>query len=557
VRIVLDSGLARVARADPRRGINTLLIEKISRASADQRAGRAGRTAPGVCMRLWTAREHALLPAFETPELHRVDLSETVLTLKAGGVEDLESFPWFEPPDARALAHALTLLRDLGALDSGDALTEVGRRMAAFPAHPRYSRMLLEADRRGCVRAAALMAALVGGRDLFVRNAGKAVETEREEVLGGGAISDFQVLMRAWRFADRNQYDPRRCARLGVHAGAAREVGRLHERFLSLAEREGLVLEDAAADDEALACTVLAGFADQVARRADTGSLRCRVAHGRTGTLARSSVARDSALMVVSEIREIGRGEGDVDTVLSLATTVREEWLEAMFPDAMRTVERVHYDALQKRVVCERARMFRDLVLESGAAGPPPAEEAARLLAAEVEAGRVVIKAWDDAVDQWITRVNRVSAWFPEMKLPRIEGPDRRALLEHVCHGALSVKDVKDREVWPVLRQWLSAEQAAWVEAQAPERFKLPGGRAAKVRYAAEGEPVLAARIQDLYGVTGALSVASGRAPLVIEVLAPNFRPVQVTRSLETFWAESYPRLKQELQRKYPKHEWR
>jgi ATP-dependent helicase HrpB len=241
VRIVIDSGLARIPRYDPYRGINTLLVEKISRASADQRAGRAGRTAPGVCLRLWTKHEHEQRPLQEAAEVKRLDLAEVVLTLKASGVEDVYAFRWLEPPSRQSLDHAVVLLKDLGALENTTgALTELGRRMLAFPLHPRYSRMLLAAQEYGCVRQVALIAALTQGRDLMVRRQGKQVEEARDDLFGGETQSDFFVLMRAWRYADRNGYNLDRCRQVGVHAQAARQVGPLFEQFLDIAKREGL-----------------------------------------------------------------------------------------------------------------------------------------------------------------------------------------------------------------------------------------------------------------------------------------------------------------------------
>src|SRR5882672_482659 len=187
IRCVIDSGLARIPRYDPYRGINTLLIEKISQASADQRTGRAGRTAPGVGLRLWSREEHGHRPIQELPEVKRLDLSEVVLTLKAAGLEDLRKFRWLEAPEEQALAHAEELLTDLGALRSslGNAadsapgqrlqITETGRKMLAFPLHPRYARMLLAAQEYGCVYQACLVAALTQGRDLLLRNVGKEI----------------------------------------------------------------------------------------------------------------------------------------------------------------------------------------------------------------------------------------------------------------------------------------------------------------------------------------------------------------------------------------------
>ena len=198
VRVVIDSGLARVARFDPHRGINTLLIEKISRASAQQRLGRAGRTAPGHGVRLWTQTEHDQRPAQTLPEIRRLELSGALLTLKASGIDDLDNFPWVERPETKSFARALQLLHDLGALDHQHKLTPIGRRMASFPTHPRYARMLLAAQDLGCVRAAALISALSQSRNILLKSEGKRMDETREDILGGEGESDLFTLMRAW-----------------------------------------------------------------------------------------------------------------------------------------------------------------------------------------------------------------------------------------------------------------------------------------------------------------------------------------------------------------------
>ncbi len=263
VRLVIDSGLARIPRFDPHRGINTLLIEKISRAAADQRTGRAGRTAPGHCLRLWTAHEQEARPFQELAEVKRLDLAEVILTLKASGVIDAKNFRWLEAPAARALERAETLLRDLGAIDGATgAITALGRRMLAFPAHPRYARMLLAAREYGCVRPVAAIAALTQGRDLLMRQALKSAEGGRSEIFDDEEQSDFFVLLRAWRYAERNGYHPERCRRAGIHAQAARQVGPLFEQFLRIAGEEGLDTSDMPFDNAAVRRCVLLGFSD-------------------------------------------------------------------------------------------------------------------------------------------------------------------------------------------------------------------------------------------------------------------------------------------------------
>lgn len=557
VRVVIDAGLAKIARFDPYRGINTLLTSRVSRASADQRAGRAGRTAPGLCLRLWTEREHGEREAQEVPEVRRMDLAEVVLTLKAADVVDVGAFRWLEKPEARALERALALLQDLGALEGDGAISELGRRMLAFPVHPRYARMLLAADEYGCVPEAAAVAALTQGRPLLRRGSGKQVEKASGELSEDEEGSDFFLLLKALRFAENVRFEVSQCEASGIHAGAAREASALVKQFLQIAKAEGLVVSHSNPDLEMVRRCVLAGFPDQVAVRLDAGTLRCALVHGRRGVLARESVVQHEPLLVACEVREIEARGAERQVLLTLATAVREEWLRELFPAGFEERMDVSFDATQRRVIAKQTVRFRDVLLRSKETDKVPLDAAAELLAVEVEAGRCPLKNWDDAVEQWIARANLVASWFPEQELPPISDADRRMLVEQICHGAISYKDIKERPVWPVVKSWLSAAQIAFVEKVAPERVEMPNGKKFKVVYAVKASPTVAVRIQDLYGVEGELRIGGGRVPLVIEVLAPNQRPIQVTQNLSNFWKESYPKIKQELQRKYPKHEWR
>jgi len=555
VRVVIDSGLARVARFDPHRGINTLLIEKISRASAQQRLGRAGRTAPGHGVRLWTEREQDQRPAQTLPEIRRLELSGALLTLKASGIDNLDSFPWVEAPEPKSFSRAMQLLHDLGALDHNHALTKMGRRMASFSAHPRYARMLLAAQELGCVRSAALIAALSQSRSILLRSEGKRMDEAREDVLGGEGESDYFMLMRAWRFAQGRQFDMQRCRPLGIHAGGAREVAGSLEQLLRLSERAGLDVSEKPANAEAIQRCILVGFSDQLARRIDQGTLRCRLVHNRTGELVRDSLVRKSALFVAGEIREV-ESRDDLRVLLSQATAVEEPWLRDAFPDDFSEGTETLFDSNVRRVMTRRTRLFRDLVLDFTEHDCTDAEAAAKLLAEEVLSGRCPLKHWDDAVEQWFVRLACLREWMSELDLPAADEEAKRFVVSQICHGAFTYKAIKDAEVMPVLRDWITSQGQRWLDQFAPERLELPGGRKAKVIYTVGSAPMTAARIQDLYGVTS-LTVAKGRQPVTIQILAPNQRPVQITTDLANFWKESYPKIKQELQRRYPKHEWR
>jgi ATP-dependent helicase HrpB len=557
VRLVIDSGLARIARYDSNRGINTLLIERISQSSADQRAGRAGRTAPGVCMRLWSRDEHGHRALQELPEVKRLDLSEVILTLKAAGVQDLRKFRWLEAPDEQSLAHAEELLHDLGALDKNNSITPVGRKMLAFPLHPRYARMLLAAQEYGCVYQAALVAALTQGRDLLLRNCGKEVDSAREDLLGEKASSDFWILMRAWTYAVKNDFRVDACRKLGIHAVTAKQVGPLLEQFLRIADKEGLDTKPREVKDEALQKCILIGFSDRVARRLDQGTLRCELVHNRRGVLARESSVQKSPLLVVAEIREIETRDKEMNTILSLATAVEADWLRELFPEDIESDLHVQFDSTQKRVVAAELLKFRGLALSAKRVDPPPADDAAKILAEEITAGRLPLPNWDHAVEQWLARLNFLCTNCPELQLPPFTDDDKKHIIEQLCHGAVSYKDIKERDVKPVVMSWLSHAQRELLDKHAPERLTLSNDRTPKVNYENGKSPFISLRIQELYDVNQTPKIAMGRVPVVVHILTPGLKPVQVTQDLANFWREHYPKIKSELARKYPKHFWR
>lgn len=558
ITIVVDSGLARKARFDPHRGINTLLIEKISRASADQRAGRAGRTAPGRCLRLWTERDDDGRPPQEIPEVRRLELSEIILLLKHSGVSDPMALRWLDRPDPVSVKRSIELLADLGALDAGSgAVTAMGRRLLAFPLHPRAARMLVAGAELGCVESAALAAAIAQEPDLHRARENKDVAEKRERRLGEEERSDFAALMRSWRYAAERGFDIGACRELGIAAEVARRVARLRAQFLDIAAGQGFSTRDVTGDDDAICRCILTGYADQVARRVSVEARRYELVHGRRATLDRDSVVRGSPLVVASSIHEIGRSSGETEVRIGLVTAIRLEWLAEIAPDAVREDVRAVLDPSSKRVVGMRETLYRDLVVDSGRGVDPDPAGAAPILAAEVLKGNMTLKEWDHAVEQWILRVNLVASWFPELGIHPIDDDARRTIVEQVCLGAMGYKELKDRPVWPALRSWLPAGGQGQIDRLAPERIELQNGRTPKVTYARDRAPTIALRIQELYGVSKPVTVGAGRVKVVVQVLAPNFRPVQVTDDMASFWANSYPAIKKEYQRKYPKHEWR
>jgi ATP-dependent helicase HrpB len=383
------------------------------------------------------------------------------------------------------------------------------------------------------------------------------MEHDRELLLGKEVESDFFVLIRAWLYAQ--QHGPDKARRLGIRYAIAQQIAPVFEQFLEIARNEGLNVGKKVDefDAEALGKCMLVGFSDHLAKRIDAGTLRCDLVHRRHGVLARESVVQKSPLFVAGEIREIQGRDDELIVLLAQVTGVREEWLRELFPADFRASDQVFFDPVTRRVQQKRDLLFRDLVLHSAKLDASADERASELLAKEVIEGRCPLAHWSHEIDQWIVRLNCLSLWYPELQLPIVDAEARFYLVQQICNGAISYKEIKDRAVWPVVKSWLSPLQQQALDQFAPARYELPTGRHAKLQYAENQSPLLAARIQDLYGVEGSLTICEGRVQILLQILAPNHRPIQTTQNLSIFWKEAYPKVKQELQRKYPKHEWR
>jgi len=550
---VIDSGLARIHRFDAQRGLNVLLTENISRASADQRAGRAGRTGPGTCLRLWPRSERFARPEHNLPEIQRLDLTEAVLQLHAMGAGDLEKFPWLDPPEPRAVANAVRLLHGLGALDRAGTLTDTGRAMGAFPMHPRLSRMLVEADRRGCFRRAALWAALIGERDILTRPTRKAYTEAPAEL-----ASDLLVRERALDQARRARFDPRRCADLGLQTHPCREVDRTAELFCRIAGASHQ-RKSRQTTGENLARCLLVAFFDHVALRRP-GSLTCEMPGKRRVVIDRDSAARDAELIIAVDVRETEapRSEGGgVHTVLSLATGIERSWLEQTLPDRIAVGQVVEWNAMERAVERVEIQTFDSLILRRKAAGQADPEAAADLLVERIRAGDIALEQWDEKVEEWLVRCRCVAAWFPERGLVTYSEEDLAVILYDIVAGATRYSQIRRRPCLPHLRNALSWADQQFVEQMAPTHIRLPGGYGMPIAYRVGDPPRGRAKIQDLYGLRATPTVAQGRQKVLLEILAPNFRPAQVTDDLAGFWKNMYPELRKELKRRYPKHEWR
>ena len=558
VTLVVDSGLERRSSFDHRRGITTLHVEKISRASADQRAGRAGRTAPGTAIRLWSEREHESRALATPAEIHRMDLSEALLILSSSGISDTRNFNWFDDPDPLGLKEAYRRLKTLGAFDSKEQLTPLGRQISQLPVPPRFGRILVEAAQRRCLGYVSLIVALTQSRPLFPAKKRQPDHLMPEDFNADGDSSDFQPLLRAWFQMKQNGFRQDLGERLGIHAGASRDVGRIADQLMRIGSRwsETSGGGDIEPDAETLGRILLSGFSDRLAIRHNANTLSCAVIGGRRGQIEKDSIASDKGthLFLAGEMIEVeGR---DVTVKLGLCTQIEEGWLRDTFPDDFVEHAGAAWDDSSRKVEARREKRFRDLIIESRPSGEVPLDGAATLLAQRVHSGELNLKAWDEKVESYFARVNLIAEHCPEYEISSIDDDARLLMLEQICTGATSYKQIKDRPVTKVVKEWFPPHQAGIIEQLAPESLTLSNGKQTRVHYLPGEKPKISVLIQHIFGLTDSPKVCDGRQPVVVEILAPNHRPVQVTEDLASFWTGSYPAVRSQLRGRYPKHQW-
>lgn len=551
VRTVIDSGLVRRSGWDPYRGMDTLHLTKISKASAAQRAGRAGRVAPGRCFRLWSEAEQARKADFDPPECFRVDLAGAVLNLAAWGITAPEGFRWLDAPDPLVMQRAVNLLAALGATEADGSLTDVGRRMTAFPLPPRLARLMAAGQDEQCVVELAAIAALMQGEGVAMKGG------LNDNLRDSADYTDFQAEWRAVEKAVDAGFEAGACTRWGISARGAREVWMAYRQLLSIGSRgksREMPEPDFTAARPAVVRAMMESFADHVGVRNGVAANTCRMAGGVGGRLAEGSVAFHGEHFVAAEVAELS-GKA-VETRVGRCTLIDPEELRAVWPERFSGGEVAVFDAALRRVRLHRRLMYEDLVLEDRDRGDAPPELAAPILAEKVVDGTLKLVKWDDSVEQWIRRLNGLSVWMPELELPSFSEEDKLVAISLACEGAVGYKDIKEREILPVLRDWLSGWQAKALEDYAPVSITLPNGQHAKVRYGEDSTPVIGLTVQRLFGVAESPRIANGAMTVKVQVLAPSQRPWQVTGSLESFWRNGYGQMKKDLAGRYPRHRW-
>jgi len=551
VTAVVDSGLARQMRVTPATGLPRLERIPVSKASADQRAGRAGRTAPGICWRLWDEASHHHRPAAETPEILRGDLAGTLLQLLALG--ERGGFPWLDPPPAEATEQARTLLRRLGALEPAndgqpERLTGLGRDLVRLPAHPRLARLLLAGAAHGVLREASIAAALLSERDPF-RAVGHARPGPRDRlnVRTRSDVVDRVVALQA--FHEGIRFDD---ADLELHPGGARSVLRTAEQLYRLVD---VALAPRAAEPAAaLMRALLEAFPDRLARLRPGAADRGSMVGGRGVRLDGGSRVRHEPLFLAIDLDDAA-GEARVRQ----ASAVEPEWLaEGPLAAAnLRTVAELVFEPARRQVEARRRTLWIDLVLEESPTQITNPVAAAALLAREAAAALdCVLPAADSAAGRLLARVRWLAATLPDLGLPPCDAAALASLLPEVCHGLRSLDDVRAADWLTRIQALVGFDRLGEIDRLAPAEIELPGGKRQRLEYGPGAPPVLAVRIQGLFGLPETPRVAGGRVPVLLHLLGPNMRPQQITDDLASFWKTTYPQVKKELRRRYPKHAW-
>ncbi|HYO25717.1 MAG TPA: ATP-dependent helicase HrpB [Lacipirellulaceae bacterium] len=541
VTAVIDSGQARQLRVSAATGLPRLELIPISQAAAEQRAGRAGRTAPGVCWRLWSEASHGTRPVAEAPEVVRSDLAEPLLLLLALG--ESEGFPWLDAPPAEALSNALHLLRLLGASDEAGKITPLGRQLAQLPAHPRLARMLLAGAQRGVLRETSIAAALLSERDPF-RSGEQARRGPRDyhQVRSRSDIVD-RVAALQQHHVGGGAADPD----LALHPVGARNVLRTADQLFHLADFPRA--PRAEQPDLALMHAVLDAFPDRVARlRAGTRD-RALMVGGRGVRLDKTSRVSDEPLFLAVELNDAS-GEARV----RLASAIDRAWLS---PQLLRTGTELFFNPTRGQVEARSRTYWVDLLLDESPAAVTDAAKAAEILAAAARQqleGR--LPPAEGAAGALLARMRGAAAAWPELDLPRLDSDALSSLLPQICLGLRTLEEVRHADWVGALRQHVGYDRMAEIDRLAPAEIQLPNGNRHALQYEPGKAPLLSVRIQELFGVRETPRVGGGRTAVLLHLLGPNYRPQQITSDLASFWQTTYPEVKKELRRRYPKHAW-
>ncbi|GGG11584.1 ATP-dependent helicase HrpB [Paenibacillus abyssi] len=528
VHIVIDSGRMRVPRFSPRTGMTRLETVAVSRASADQRRGRAGRLGPGVCYRLWTEEEDRMLEESGVPEIREADLAPFVLELASWGVTEPDELLWLDPPPEAAYQQAVQLLQQLGAIDQTGKPTEHGRRLASAGGHPRLSHMIVRAAKLGLGPEACMLAALLGERDLLRMSGGRAeVDMRlRMEALAGVELPGYTVdhALRRRILAEAQQWQQ------------SFDIPRSGERIRHF-DKCGLLLAFA--------------YPDRIAKGRSGGRFLLR--NGRGAVITDLQVLSNSPYLAAAELDDIG-----ADSRIQLAAPIELPDMEFYFKEELITESSVAWDRELRTVKAKEQVRLGALVIKERQQSAPDAEAVAAALTDAVRQEGLDLLPWTKQARQYQQRnrfMQEIDPAWPSMDEENLLETLDEWLLPHLV-GMRSGNDLQRLQVKAVLELMLSWQQQRILEDAAPTYITVPSGSRIPVDYTDSSAPAIAVRLQEVFGLLRTPSIGNGKIPVILHLLSPAQRPVQVTRDLESFWSTTYFEVKKDLKGRYPKHYW-
>jgi ATP-dependent helicase HrpB len=524
IKVVVDCGLARVPKFDPRSGLSKLETIKVTQDAADQRAGRAGRLGPGVCYRLWTQASHQHLLPQRTPEILEADLSPTLLELARWGVTDVKSLSWLSPPPSASISQASDLLNVLEALSNGK-ISEEGKQLSRLPTHPRIARMLLKADAHDLKPLACDVAALLEERDPLPREQGADLSLRLD------ALRKYRRKIPVQ--ADKNVLD---------------RIERLSSQWHSLLKCKK---EEQPADPYNIGQLLFYAYPERVARRREKENYR--LANGRIARLSdKQDPLSETDWIVVAQL-DGGSGEGKIFSAAPVDPLALKE--------KFTTRETLDWD-YQKGVMISRSEVrYGEILVESKNLSNPDPEEKAQLLCTVIKKEGRLLFDWNEDIENIQARMISLAAWQPDGNWPDWSDeylftyPDEWIL--PYLSGIKKREDFEKLDIKTILQSTLSWDQQQKIDLLAPLFIEVPSGSNVKLLYKKDGsDPVLSVRLQELFGLPETPQINQGKTKVLIHLLSPGYKPVQVTQDLKSFWNNTYQEIRKELKIRYPKHSW-
>ncbi len=529
IRIVIDCGLQRQSAFDPGTGMASLETVTVSKASADQRAGRAGRLEEGICYRLWSEAKNRALKPFSEPEIKRIDLLSLVLDLAAWGIKDPADLSWLDPPDHASIASARDLLHSLGALDSEGRVTDHGTEMARLPMHPRLSHMVLASKNSGHGWTALLIAALLEERDVL-------------RLPPDQFTADLHLRLEALDHVEANEIS--QAKKLGTQLSAARKI----IRQAKIWAKQFDIKQHLSATDKAGYCLAIA-FPDRVGMRRDGQQQSYLLSGGRGGRLR-----DDDPLAAEKYIAVASLDKGARDARIFLAAAISKADIEEIYRGFFSEQTIVEFDERTRKVVAETRRLFMKLPLESQKLQNPEPELIKAALLGAIKKNGLGVLPWTKKSLTLRRRILLVGKGMPDLSDESLRGAIEDWLGPYL-DGINSFAALDRLDLEAILKSMLSYDQMQKLERLAPTHFKVPSGSKIRIDYDGEA-PALAVKLQEMFGATESPTILGGKMPLTVHLLSPAQRPLQITTDLVGFWKNSYPEIKKEMKGRYPKHPW-